>query len=80
MLQLLKGKVGDADSLLLEAVGPADIVAGVAKQLQIEIVEELIDMKGESLASPGDYLIPLKLLLLDGSRAALQVKIVAKSS
>ena len=77
---MLKGKVRDADGLLLEAVGPPDIVAGVAKQLQIEIVEELLDMKGESLVSPGDYLIPLKLLLFDGSRAALQVKVVAKSS
>lgn len=76
---MLKGKVGDNDGLLLEAVGPAEIVAGVAKQLQIEIVEDIIDMKGESLVSPGDYLIPLKLLLFDGSRAALQVK-VAKSN
>lgn len=59
-------------------MGASDIAKAVAKQLQIEIVEQLIDMEGESLYSPGDFVIPLKMLLSDGSKATLQVHIQQK--
>ena len=60
-----------------EGIGAAAIAAAVAKQLQIEIVEELLDMDGETITVPGEYLIPLKLILGDGSRASLSLRVQA---
>ena len=46
---------------LKSVIGPSEIRLATAKQLGIEIVDELIDMEGDVLDRPGDYLIPLKL-------------------
>jgi len=57
------------------AIGPSDIRLATAKQLGIEIVDELIDMEGDVLDSAGDFLIPLKLVMADGAKAKLSVKV-----
>jgi ribosomal protein L9 len=60
-----------------KAVTAEDISDAVARQLQIEIVSELVDMGGEQLQSVGEYELPLKLILPDGERAKLDVNIVS---
>ena len=63
---------------VLEAtIGPSEIRLATAKQLGIEIVDELIDMEGDVLDRPGDYLIPLKLEdTRSSSRPKLNVRIL----
>lgn len=65
------------DGKLDKAVVAEDIADAVARQLQIEIVSELIDMGGEQLKSVGEYEVPLKLMLPGGERAKLDVNIVS---
>lgn len=60
-----------------KAVTAEDIADAVARQLQIEIVSELVDMGGEQLKAIGEYELPLKLLLPGGERAKLDVNIVS---
>ncbi|KAL4519462.1 hypothetical protein Ndes2526A_g01931 [Nannochloris sp. 'desiccata'] len=65
------------DGKLDKAVVAEDIADAVARQLQIEIVSELIDMGGEQLKSVGEYEVPLKLMLPGGERAKLDANIVS---
>ena len=67
--------VNAVNGALETAIGPSDIRLATAKQLGIEIVDELIDMEGDVLDSAGDFLIPLKLVMADGARAKLSVKV-----
>jgi len=53
------------------------ITVAVAKQLGIEIVEELVDMEGDVVDTTGDFLIPLKLILGDGMKAKIQLRVVS---
>ena len=57
---------------LKSVVGPSEIRLATAKQLGIEIVDDLIDMEGDVLDRPGDYLIPLKL---EDTRSRLSPKL-----
>jgi ribosomal protein L9 len=65
------------DGKLDKAVTAEDIADAVARQLQIEIVAELVDMGGEQLKATGEYELPLKLTLPGGERAKLDVNIVS---
>jgi hypothetical protein len=56
-------------------IGPSEIRLATAKQLGIEIVDELIDMEGDVLEGAGDFLIPLKLVMADGASANLSVRV-----
>jgi ribosomal protein L9 len=60
-----------------KAVTGEDIADAIARQLQIEIVSELVDMGGEQLKTVGEYELPLKLIMPGGERAKLDVNIVA---
>jgi ribosomal protein L9 len=65
------------NGVLEASIGPSEIRLATAKQLGIEIVDELIDMEGDVLDRPGDYLIPLKLEdTRSASRPKLNVRIV----
>lgn len=71
-----RGRV-QGDGVLESSIGPKDITVAVAKQLGIEIVEELIDMEGDVIDTTGDFLIPLKLIQGDGMRAKIQLRVVS---
>lgn len=71
-----KSKVRDG-GVLESSIGPKDLTVAVAKQLGIEIVEELVDMEGDVIDTAGDFLIPLKLIKGDGTKTHLQLRVVA---
>ena len=66
--------VKTVNGVLETAIGPAEIRVATAKQLGIEIVDELIDMEGDVLDSPGDFLIPLKLVRADDESSKGKLK------
>lgn len=74
--QTIRKKANDKGGLD-SSISAADIAAAVARQMQIEIVPELVDMGGEALGAVGEYEIPLKLILADGRRATLDVSVVS---
>jgi large subunit ribosomal protein L9 len=71
--------VKSANGVLESPIGPSEIRVATAKQLGIEIVDDLIDMEGDVLDRTGDFLIPLKLVHQDNSRAKLNVRIHGES-
>lgn len=66
--------VKTVNGVLETVIGPAEIRVATAKQLGIEIVDELIDMEGDVLDSPGDFLIPLKLVRADDESSKGKLK------
>ena len=54
-----------------------DVADAVARQMQIEIVSDLVDMGGEELLGVGEYELPLKLQLANGQRAVIDVNVVS---
>lgn len=72
----MRRKTGD-DNKLEKPVTAEDIAATVAKQLQIEMVPEMVDLSGETLTVTGEYRLPLKLLLPGGERAMLDVSVTS---
>jgi ribosomal protein L9 len=65
------------DGALDKSVTSDDIAEAIGKQMQIEIVPDLLDLGGEPLAAIGEYQLPLKLLLPGGERGMVDVTIVA---
>ena len=64
------------NGVLETSIGPSEIRVATAKQLGIEIVDELINMEGDVLDRPGDYLIPLKLEdIHSGARSKMQMNV-----
>lgn len=63
------------DGTLAKPIGPQTITTAIAKQIGIEIVEDMIDMEGETLDTPGDFLIPLKLIKGDGTKGSVQLRV-----
>ena len=49
----------------------------MAKQLRIRLVPEMVDLGGETLGVVGEYRLPLKLVLPNGDRAALNLNIAS---
>ena len=72
----MRRKVNDKGTLD-KPVGAADVAEAVARQMQIEIVPELVDMGNEELKGIGEYELPLKLILEGGEKATLDVSIVS---
>ena len=60
-----------------QPVTAEDVADVVLRQLQVEIVPQLVDLGGEVLQAVGEYRLPLKLMLPSGQRAMLDVNIVA---
>lgn len=65
----------NSEGQLEEDIKAVDIADSVARQLQIEIVPAIIDMGEEVISTVGEYQIPLKLVLPDGSRGTLDVNV-----
>lgn len=74
--QTIRRKAGESGKLD-KPIAAEDVADAVARQLQIEIVPQLVGMGGEVLSTTGDYQLPLKLLLPGGERAQLDVKVVS---
>ena len=62
---------------LEKPIAAADVADAVARQMQIEIVPDLVDLGAEVLRATGDYELPLKLMLPGGERAKLDVSVVS---
>lgn len=71
-----RGRV-QGEGVLESPIGPKEITVAVAKQLGIEIAEDLIDMEGDVVDTVGDFLIPLKLILGDEMKAKIQLRVVS---
>ena len=56
---------------------PAPPADAVAKQLRIRVVPEMVDLGSETLTVVGEYRLPLKLVLPNGDRAALDVTVAS---
>jgi len=75
-LQNIRKKVSE-DGKLEKPISVDDVVDAVARQFQIEIVPQLVDMDGEVLPIVGEYQLPLKLVLPGGDRAHLNVNVIS---
>ena len=75
-MQMMRRKVNDKGQLD-KPVTAQDVADAVARQMQIEIVSDLVDMGGEELLGVGEYELPLKLQLANGQRAVIDVNVVS---
>ncbi len=62
---------------LEKPIAAADVADALARQMQIEIVAEMVDLGSETLRATGDYELPLKLVLPGGERVKLDVSVVS---
>ena len=75
-LQKVRRRADKAGNLEKD-VGAADVAEVIARQLQIDFVPELLDMRDSVIKTVGEYEIPTKLILPSGNAVVLDVNITS---